>query len=66
MTIEALVTKCGEARELVDRQARDWGLWFVPETAAEAYLQQALRELHRAVEQETGGETGPFVEASHD
>jgi len=40
------------ARELVRRQALDDGLWFVAETATEAYLQAALRELHRAVEGE--------------
>ena len=38
------------ARELVNEQANDDGLWFVAETAAEAYLQQELRRLHAAVE----------------
>lgn len=38
-------------RSLVDEQAEDEGLWFVAETAAEAYLQQELRRLHAAVEQ---------------
>lgn len=37
-------------QELVDRQAEDNGLWFQAETAPEAYLQAALRELHAAVE----------------
>lgn len=40
------------ARELVNRQAEDDGLWFVARTAPEAYLQKALRELHAAVESE--------------
>lgn len=31
---------------LVDTQAEDEGLWFDAETAPEAYLQRALRELH--------------------
>jgi len=37
-------------RQLVDRQAEDEGLWFVAQTAPEAYLQQALRELHALIE----------------
>lgn len=41
-----------EAQALVDAQARDEGLWFIAATAPEAYLQQALRELHRVIEQE--------------
>jgi len=32
------------------RQADDEGLWAIPETAMEAYLQQALRHLTAAVE----------------
>lgn len=32
-------------RSLVDKQATDEGLWFIAETAAEAYLQQELRKL---------------------
>ena len=38
------------AMSLVNIQAEDEGLWFKAKTAAEAYLQQALRELHGAVE----------------
>jgi len=38
------------ALDLVLKQALDEGLWFVAETAAEAYLQQALRALAAAVE----------------
>lgn len=37
-------------KALVDEQAADDGLWFVAETCAEAYLQQALRRLHAAIE----------------
>jgi len=40
------------ARELVDEQAEDEGLWFVAQTAPEAYLQQELRRLHAAIENE--------------
>ena len=46
-----------EPRRLVDEQAEDEGLWFVPETAAEAYLQQELRRLHAAVEYAALAET---------
>lgn len=44
------MTSRDELLELVDRQAEDEGLWFVAETAPEAYLQQELRRLHAAVE----------------
>jgi hypothetical protein len=37
-------------RQLVERQANDEGLWFIAETASEAYLQEGLRRLHEAVE----------------
>ena len=37
-------------RTTVDAQAEDEGLWFVAETAAEAYLQQELRKLHAQIE----------------
>ena len=40
------------ALQLVKDQAQDEGLWFNAETASEAYLQQALRALHDAVERE--------------
>ena len=36
--------------ELVATQAADEGLWFIAETAPEAYLQASLRKLHEAVE----------------
>lgn len=35
---------------VVAEQAEDNGIWFVPQTAAEAYLQQELRRLHVAIE----------------
>lgn len=37
-------------RKLVDIQAEDDGLWFIAETASEAYFQQRLRELHTVIE----------------
>jgi hypothetical protein len=39
-----------ELRAIVDEQAEDAGLWFDATTITEAYLQQALRWLHAAVE----------------
>jgi hypothetical protein len=39
-------------RRITDRQADDDALWFIggQVTAPEAYIQQALRELHEAIE----------------
>ena len=39
-----------ELKELVNNQAEDEGLWFIAKTATESYLQQALRDLHYAIE----------------
>lgn len=36
---------------LVEEQALDEGLWFHATTMPEAYLQEALRRLHAAIEQ---------------
>lgn len=36
---------------VVDAQAEDDGLWFEAKTAPEAYLQNALRVLHRLIEE---------------
>lgn len=41
----------GELQDLVSEQAADDGLWFIAETAPEAYLQQELRRLHASIEQ---------------
>jgi hypothetical protein len=43
-------------KALVARQAEDDGLWFVAETASEAYLQTALRKLHEVIEGKTSAE----------
>jgi hypothetical protein len=40
-------------KAIVDEQADDEGLWFRAETAAEAYVQAALRRLHAAIEGKT-------------
>ena len=49
--IEALEAADSLIKHLVNEQAEDEGLWFVAETAAEAYLQQELRRLHRLIEE---------------
>lgn len=36
--------------EIVNRQADDPSIWFVAETITESFLQQALRELHMAID----------------
>lgn len=41
------------ALAIVNEQAEDKGLWFVPKYASEDYLQEALRRLHEAVEGKT-------------
>lgn len=41
-------------QRIVTEQADDERLWFVAETAPEAYLQQELRRLHAAIEDATG------------
>ena len=40
-------------KAVVGEQADDDGLWFHAETAAEAYVQQALRRLHAVIEGKT-------------
>lgn len=37
-------------RSMSNRMAEDDGLWFIPQTAPEAYLQQELRKLCAAIE----------------
>lgn len=45
--------KLKKLQEIVDRQAEDFGLWFVPEYITEDCLQKALRELHAVIEDKT-------------
>ena len=45
-----LNAKIAALQNLVNAQAEDEGLWFQAPTASEAYLQQALRELHALIE----------------
>lgn len=39
-----------QIKSLVNEQAEDEGLWFIAQTAPEAYLQQELRRLHALIE----------------
>jgi hypothetical protein len=50
--VAELESKLAELRELVSRQAYDAALWVQAGTAFEAYLQQELRRLHAAVEED--------------
>lgn len=50
-------------QELVDIQAEDEGLWFVAETASEAYLQKALRDLHAAIEADVDADADARTQA---
>lgn len=43
-------------KAVVDEQANDDGLWFIPVTITEDYLQRALRRLHEVVEGKTSEE----------
>lgn len=50
--------------QMVDEQANDDGLWFVPVTITEDYLQRALRRLHAAIEGKSPEECAMEVLAS--
>ena len=56
-TLRTLLDDLGAAKKKIEkikavvlRQAEDKGLWFISQTASEAYLQQELRELHEEIE----------------
>ena len=40
-----------QLRIVINEQIHDEGLWFVAQYATEAYLQEALRKLHRVAEE---------------
>lgn len=50
MTRDELVDAIQNLKLLVEDQADDEGLWFIAQTCPEAYLQEALRALHEAIE----------------
>jgi len=41
---------CESAKKKINIQVMDEGLWFIAQTAPEAYLQKELRELHSVIE----------------
>lgn len=47
---ETLLAKQKAVNELIEKQAKDEGLWFEAKTAPEAYLQQELKKLYRQIE----------------
>ena len=51
MAVEAVAGERARLQVVVNEQAEDEGLWFVAQTAPEAYLQQELRRLHAAIEE---------------
>lgn len=46
-----LQERIDKIQECVNKQAEDECLWFQTRYASEAYLQQALRELHAVIEE---------------
>ena len=49
--IKQLESKLNKIQAKVDKQANDEGLWFEHKYITEYYLQRALRELHKTVEE---------------
>ena len=39
-------------QKFVDLQAEDEGLWFIAQTAPEAYVQRGLRDCHQYIEEQ--------------
>jgi len=52
LKIQQLEATIERIRAKANKQAEDWGLWFETKTTSEAYLQQELRSLHAAIEQQ--------------
>ena len=50
MTKHSPAAQLAAIQAVVAAQAEDSGLWFIAQTAAEGYLQQELRKLHKIVE----------------
>lgn len=49
-SMDDAVKKLAAIQRLVDEQAEDEGLWFLPHRATEDTLQEALRKLHAEIE----------------
>jgi len=54
--IDELTSEGATILALVDEQAKDAGLWFAAQSAAEAYVQAELRRLHEVIEGKSGDE----------
>jgi hypothetical protein len=50
--IKRLTAQVEAIKALVNEQAEDYGLWFIAQTAPEAYLQKELRRLHEVIERD--------------
>ena len=50
--INKLENRLAAIQKVVNEQAEDEGLWINPDYITEAYLQAALRRLHRVIEEE--------------
>lgn len=50
--IKDLAKHIRRLQALVEKQAKDCGLWYQPRTASEDYIQRALRSIHGAIENE--------------
>jgi len=50
-----------DIKDLVEKQATDEGLWFIAQTAPEAYLQSELRKLHALIEKSLLAQMPPVV-----
>jgi len=48
--LAAARARLSKVMALINEQAEDEALWFNPHSTTEAYLQQALRRLHAAIE----------------
>ena len=57
-----LKNKMWGLKQMVDMQVEDEGLWHIDATVPEAYLQDALRELHHCIEQAVTLATGDSKE----
>ena len=51
-TMEKLLAVVEGLQKFVDLQAEDEGLWFIAETASEAYVQRGLRGCHQYIEEQ--------------
>jgi len=55
--LRTVIERLENALRLVELQAKDEGLWFIPNFITEDHLQQALRQLHKVIEGERPPDT---------